>query len=198
MPALEHLLADQDWLESFQVFSGGESTADSLCIVLSSAGFERVQEQGINAVLDQCRDLLASLPSNEPSPQIEFARPAQLDDLGLPLAPEYAALRYWQVETERQAFLLEVDSDWEVFSGHFPDFPILPGIIQLHWAAQYAHHFMGRAELPLEVRQLKFHNIFVPPGWLVLELQEISGSVLKFLVSSVGGVHAQGKLLYAE
>jgi hypothetical protein len=197
-------LAGQDWLESFQYQPADQDQGQNqdqmggkLSVLLSRAGFEQVQSNGIETLENQYSGLLTHLPDGSAAPTLSFARPAALLRFDLPRSVEFESLRYWRADTGGQVFLLEVASGWDVFSGHFPGHPILPGIMQLQWAAQFAHHLMNKPEIPDEVLQLKFHNVFVPPGWLILELSTKSESEIGFQLSSQAGVHGKGRLRYA-
>lgn len=56
------------------------------------------------------------------------------------------------------------------FAGHFPDFPILPGVVQLDWAVCYAREFLLIDEPVLRVERLKFTCPIVPNTQLQLNL----------------------------
>ena len=45
------------------------------------------------------------------------------------------------------------------FQGHFPGNPILPGIVQLHWAIGFSMGLLGFSEAPHDIKRLKFKNI---------------------------------------
>lgn len=51
---------------------------------------------------------------------------------------------------------LLVTPDLAGFAGHFPDFPILPGVVQLDWAVHYAQEFLLLDEPVVRVERLKF------------------------------------------
>ena len=57
---------------------------------------------------------------------------------------------------------LTFDRDAPYFNGHFPDFPVLPGVIQLGTAHRFAESFMG-GERPLKaVKKVKFSHVVLP------------------------------------
>lgn len=65
---------------------------------------------------------------------------------------------------------IEIGADNPWFEGHFPEFAILPGVVQIGWAAHYAHTLFG---LPQEVRtleQVKFKRPLLPGARLTLRL----------------------------
>lgn len=56
------------------------------------------------------------------------------------------------------------------FQGHFPDHPILPGVVQIHWALDFARRFLGvEAEAATDF-QVKFKAVIVPGDKLALAL----------------------------
>ena len=66
---------------------------------------------------------------------------------------------------------LEIPADLLYFDGHFPDCPLLPGVVQITWAIE-----LGRKHLPLigtfrSLSAVKFTRVILPGArvWLVLE-----------------------------
>ncbi len=67
---------------------------------------------------------------------------------------------------------LAVTEDLDVFQGHFPALPVLPGVAQLDWALRLAKSQQlvdGGAEL--RDFQVKFRNVIRPPLTLTLTLR---------------------------
>lgn len=59
--------------------------------------------------------------------------------------------------------------------GHFPGTPILPGVVQVHWALHFARECLGVALPAARDFQIKFKTIIVPEDRLVLALDHNSG-----------------------
>src|SRR5699024_9795682 len=62
-----------------------------------------------------------------------------------------------------------VDNPW--FAGHFPDQPILPGVVQIGWAAWFASRWYDTDLQPSLLERVKFTHPIVPPADLTLHLQ---------------------------
>lgn len=82
---------------------------------------------------------------------------------------------------------LAMSEDLPAFSGHFPSLPVLPGVVQLHWAiALSGQHFAitGQAQ---NVDALKFQNIISPHATLrlVLERLDTQKVAFQYLVNDV-------------
>ena len=77
------------------------------------------------------------------------------------------------VDTSKQdevRISLEVSPDLEAFAGHFPDNPILPGVVQIDWAVRLAGQHLGLTERPRDF-QVKYHHIIRPNEPLLLTLK---------------------------
>jgi 3-hydroxymyristoyl/3-hydroxydecanoyl-(acyl carrier protein) dehydratase len=62
------------------------------------------------------------------------------------------------------------------FEGHFPNNPILPGVIQIHWAIEYSKRYFHVNQPFKQLEVVKFQNVIKPNTRLQLKLEH---SVLK-------------------
>jgi len=101
------------------------------------------------------------------------------------------------VDSNRAEFDIQVPADLYYLQGHFPGEPVLPGVIQVHWAIQLANEHFDLKPSFAGFEALKFHNIIKPemPLRLVLELNEKNGK-LTFSYASESGNHSQGRVLF--
>jgi len=90
---------------------------------------------------------------------------------------------------------VDVPADLVYLQGHFPGQPVLPGVVQIHWAIEHAAKQFGALGTFKGIEALKFHRIIEPGTDLSLEL-EFSGGKLRFAYSSGQGVHSQGRILF--
>lgn len=89
---------------------------------------------------------------------------------------------------------LEIAEDHDCFRGHFPGFPVLPGVVQLHWAVEFAREYFGFTEAVCDIRRLKFKNIVIPPAAVTLELVRTGEDEARFVYFNSGATFSQGRL----
>ncbi len=85
------------------------------------------------------------------------------------------------------------------FDGHFNQTPILPGVVQLHWAQHYAQREFNPTGEFIGIDALKFQQIVVPEQELVLSLSyQPDKSRVSFTYRSKRGQHASGRIALEE
>lgn len=92
-------------------------------------------------------------------------------------------------------YKLRVPPTLEHFRGHFPGFPILPGIVQLDWAVQLGRrHFEGLGE-STGVDNFKCQALVFPDAALTLELRRDDAG-LHFRYFDAQRTYSSGKILF--
>jgi 3-hydroxymyristoyl/3-hydroxydecanoyl-(acyl carrier protein) dehydratase len=90
-----------------------------------------------------------------------------------------------------------VPKDLDYFNGHFPDTPILAGVVQLHWAVEYAkEQFLLVDQIVKNIEVLKFKGVIVPEQNLQLTLTKKSAEKVIFSYFSDKGQHASGRIVF--
>lgn len=86
--------------------------------------------------------------------------------------PEILELRAAETDLQLQ---LRVPQGLSVFAGHFPSQPVLPGVLQIHWAARLAelsYSYLRNQESQFsQLRGIKFNSVVLPDQLLQLDLQ---------------------------
>ena len=93
-------------------------------------------------------------------------------------------------------FELDISEDLIWFKGHFPGYPVLPGVVQLRWAVELADESFGVGIGPREVMRLKFKSVIVPPLRVELTLRQTGCGEVQFAYASKGHDYSQGKLIF--
>lgn len=85
-----------------------------------------------------------------------------------PSEPDMRALRPIDGGVELDLF---VSPDLATLEGHFPDFPIVPGVALLDWAVKNADRHLGLSIGAAQNFQVKFRRVTVPGGMVTLSLR---------------------------
>lgn len=94
-------------------------------------------------------------------------------------------------------FDLMIPENLYYFSGHFPHFPILPGVVQTHWAVMLAHKVYNLPNPTPIGMQVKFQRTLRPGMQVALILDFIpSKERVNFTYRSTQGMHSSGQLRF--
>lgn len=85
--------------------------------------------------------------------------------------------------------------DSAYFVGHFPKFPILPGVIQMHFVFVYLKHFFNTSSNAFEVVKLKYSSLILPDVTTHFELVRMGPDEFSFCYSQKGKVCSTGKIV---
>jgi predicted hotdog family 3-hydroxylacyl-ACP dehydratase len=98
-----------------------------------------------------------------------------------------------------------VPEDLLHFEGHFPGQPVLPGVVQLHWAIELARAQLGIGGAPSSLEALKFHEPLRPDRSFELRIAVSadassrpgrSGRRLRFELDSEGRTLSSGRVRF--
>lgn len=104
-----------------------------------------------------------------------------------------------QLSQEKESVELSffVPKDLDYFNGHFPDAPILAGVVQLHWAVEYAKDQFSFSHFNVQnLEVLKFKAVIIPGQNLQLTLTKKSDNKVIFSYFSDKGQHASGRIIF--
>ncbi|WP_460140427.1 AMP-binding protein [Pseudomonas sp. S2_E01] len=184
LPMLERALTDHEWVAEARLGVVQENRASlGALLVLSESGLHALRNHGRRTLTQTLREhlsqhceaialprrwrLLRQLPLNTQGklPQ------ADVDALLMaprPKSPEILE----QIETDGEWSLqLAVPPDLAYFSGHFPQAPVLPGVVQVEWALQLGQQLMNLPEKFAGMEVLKFQQLVRPGDEIQLHLR---------------------------
>lgn len=101
-------------------------------------------------------------------------------------------------ESQRMSVGLGVPADLDWFRGHFPGRPVLPGIVQVHWAVLACQALYGLPGDPREIKQLKFKRVVEPPAEIEMSLVRVGAHEVKFGFSSRGEQNSGGTIVFSK
>jgi 3-hydroxymyristoyl/3-hydroxydecanoyl-(acyl carrier protein) dehydratase len=105
-------------------------------------------------------------------------------------------IREESMESGRIVLRLGVPETLDCFPGHFPGWPILPGVLQVHWAIKFARDRLAIAGEFAALEGVKFQSIVRPETELLLELALDERGRLTFDYSSATGRHSSGRVVF--
>lgn len=92
---------------------------------------------------------------------------------------------------------LKIPKNLDYFKGHFPNAPILAGVVQLHWAVEYAKEaFLSEDVEVANIEVLKFQVVIAPGQDMFLTLTKKSPDKILFSYESNRGKHSSGRLVF--
>jgi len=94
---------------------------------------------------------------------------------------------------------LRIDPALAWFDGHFPNNPVLPGVVQVHWVVRLARARFALGARFAGMEKLKFQLIIGPGMEVKLELiHDPENGRLEFVYRSAQGTHSSGRLLFPD
>ena len=92
--------------------------------------------------------------------------------------------------------LLDISPGLGWFRGHFPGRPVLPGIVQVHWAVLVSAAYFGFQQVPTAINRLKFKNVIVPPSVVELSVARSTKDEISFRYTGAGKQYSEGRLVF--
>lgn len=209
LPMLEQALCAHAWVAEARlgVIEEGRAFLGAL-LVPSAEGLHVLRNQGRRALLEGLRAhlaehceaialprrwrLLRQLPCNAQG-KLPQAEVSALLLAARSQAPEVLE----QAREDNQLQLrLAVPLDLPCFTGHFPQTPVLPGVVQLDWAIALAAPLLAANLRFAGMEVLKFQQLVRPGDALQLDLRfEPERGKLYFSYSRAGQACASGRIL---
>ena len=186
-------------------------TRDSVAVavVLSSLGLEQLRSQGRNRLIRHLRKALEPWFETVLLPRkwlfinaIPLSAQGKIDRQLLISLLDFDGGKLPQVlnvaiNADSVRLALRVPHDLLYFPGHFADYPILPGVVQLAWAEHFGKLFFLIAQPFSSMEAVKFTQAIHPGYELILSLDWNSAQgKLHFNFSSEQGTHSSGRMVY--
>ena len=111
----------------------------------------------------------------------------------------HPACQVLQQEATRASLQVCWPKNSRYFSGHFPGFPILPGVAQVDWAIQIGRQLFSLPTNFTAIHALKFQHVILPdqPVELLLTL-DVQKKSLNLSYSSAGRQHSSGRIMFTD
>lgn len=93
---------------------------------------------------------------------------------------------------------LFIAADMHWLQGHFPEQPVVAGVVQTHWAGELAKYVFATGDECIRIDNLKFQQVILPGQSLQLTLDYSGGATtaVKFRYSWEETLFSEGKLVF--
>ncbi|MEH8022147.1 hypothetical protein [Rheinheimera metallidurans] len=109
----------------------------------------------------------------------------------------FPAVQVLQHSDNKIELQLGISPDIVYFDGHFPQAPVLAGVTQLHWVAEYCKQYFPQLLDIVSVEVLKFQVMIRPHDSLTLLLELSGESTTQFSYFKQQQKVASGRLKWA-
>jgi 3-hydroxymyristoyl/3-hydroxydecanoyl-(acyl carrier protein) dehydratase len=207
---IERLLQDHAWVKAVRALTIIRARIETAIVLqLNDVGKAQLQASGRKAIIAIFKDILAPDFETVVLPrrwrfveQMPFNQQGKLPLENLQILFEKEALKWPEIIDQQLVdgqltLQCRIPAELIYFEGHMDRQPLLPGIVQVHWAEYYGRQMLpvhGRFER-LEV--VKFNQIVLPLYQLTLSLSFNEASrKLSFKYESDRGVHSSGRICF--
>ena len=213
LPMLENALAEHPYVSGARLGVISENRAYLAALVaLSDAGLHALRNGGRRALTETLRRHLSAscealaLPRRwRLSRELPFnaqGKLAQAELDALLQAPRVQLPERLSTRQSDDSWLLElgIPLDLAHFSGHFPQTPVLPGVVQIDWAIALARELIGDLPPRFEgMEVLKFQQLARPGDRLLLTLRfDRARGKLHFAYRNGDAPCSSGRILLGE
>lgn len=102
-----------------------------------------------------------------------------------------------QVTDNEASLQCHIPAELVYFDGHFAGNPILPGIVQVHWAEAFGRRLLQVEGRFQQLEVVKFQQVILPHSQLSMTLKyDARGHKLTFKYESPQGVHSSGRICF--
>ena len=101
---------------------------------------------------------------------------------------------------DQQTYLIQLRIVPEIrwFTGHFPGQPVLPGVVQTHWAGSLSRFLFNLPDTFTQIHNLKFQTMILPNAEVALQLQFVPDkNSVRFSFFNVSNEFSSGRLEFA-
>jgi 3-hydroxymyristoyl/3-hydroxydecanoyl-(acyl carrier protein) dehydratase len=98
---------------------------------------------------------------------------------------------------DKVEMLLKIPRNLAYFAGHFPGVAIVAGVVQLHWAIQFAAELFQTPKFIAQGNQIKFRKLMQPEDEICLVLEHLPEKrTIIYNYTAGEKTYSSGKYLY--
>lgn len=180
---IENQLLKHAWIADVHLVQQPQGSHLAAWVALTSAGIQQWRQQGRKQVIQLLKNYLAvdtekiALPRQwrftTHLPRNAQHKLSQKDILHALLQPitEPIVLAETQVSIDEYHLSFQVPLDLIYFNGHFDQFHLVPGVIQLKWIMQFLQQWQWIEHQPKQIENLKFQHFLRPADVVTMQFK---------------------------
>ena len=199
--ALTTCLAGHPWLASAHV----GNAVSGVLLVLNADGINALRQHGRQALLDHVQAHVAEAAFAVPQvwrvlgTAPDDLSPHALDALLQAPRPDHVVPLNEREQDGVWTLVLQLPPELIHFDGHFPQAPVLPGVLQVGWALALAAPRLGTSMHCREMESLKFQQLLRPCDEVELTLRlDAARGKLHFAYHLAGAHASSGRLCLGQ
>ena len=210
LSAIENQLLEHPWVNNVKALTVEKNRVETAVVVeLNEPGLQQIELSSKKEVIKQLKSTLSEFFEAVVLPRRwRFVNKMPFNQQGkLPLDVLQSLFIKEQVkwpDVLRQAMIdgrltleCRIPTELIYFDGHFPGNPILPGIVQTHWAESYGRQFLSVKGCFTSLEAIKFQQVIPPESLVTLTLKyDENKNKLNFQYESKRGVHSSGRICF--
>lgn len=208
--SIEQALMKQGWVEDCYI--GKHPTQQRLAswVALNAEGIQAYRDYGRKFVVKQLRHHLLQTQERTAIPRFwrftdQLPRNSQskisrlaFEDICVTEITDPIWIST-QTAENMQTSQGKVPLDLHVFKGHFAQFPLVPGVIELQWVQDQIRHYFGKEKPLLRIDNLKYQKFLRPNDEfeLTLKWDEVKNR-MGFQLKTEGEMCASGAVIFVD
>lgn len=212
LASVERLLLENEWVKNVKALTIERVRVETAIVMqLSREGKDQLQNEGRRSLVNYFRNLLADSFETVVLPrrwrfveEMPFNRQGKLPLESLEAQFAKNECKWPQIIeeqiTENQVVMrCYIPEELIYFDGHMADRPILPGIVQVHWAEGFGRKLLSVQGCFERLEVVKFQQVILPQYLVTIFLEyNESNNRLNFRYESEKGVHSSGRICFAQ
>lgn len=180
---LENQLMQHEWISDVHILKHPHGSHLAAWVALNHSGIHAWRQYGRKHIINQLSECLAKnherisiprywrfntvLPRNSQSK----LNPVDAERVWAEPVIKPIVLHQQEITADEYLFHLQIPLDLLYFRGHFDNFHLVPGVIQLKWFIELLQQCGWLKQHPLQIENLKFQNFLRPADTVELHLK---------------------------
>ena len=208
LPEMEEKLCEYKYIEKSYVAALNAKDRDILCtmITLNNLGKEYIIQNGRLQFIKELKQYLLDFFPNVVLPRkIRIVNTIPVNTQGKYIKSDITSMFESNIAEPIMQNVTKTDScfvadltflkDSQYFNGHFPNHPVLPGVIQMHFVLLLIKQYFNKEMNDYHIVKLKFSNIILPDTLVHFELKRIDENEFAFEYTNGDKKYSVGKIV---